>query len=77
MLVKSLSQIPKTPDQRARSCEEVLFKRFMDGVLKTRHDLYKDIATIALRSTQVGQIVAVSSTVKVLDHLLSGTWLHA
>ena len=76
MLVKSLSQIPKTPDQRARSCEEVLFQRFMTGVLKTRHDLYRDITTIALRSTQVGQIVAVSSTVKVLDTLLSGSWLH-
>ena len=76
MLVKSLSQIPKTPDQRARSCEEVIFQRFMAGVLKTRHDLYRDVATIALRSTQVGQIVAVSSTVKVLDTLLSGSWLH-
>ena len=76
MLIKSLSQIPKTPDQRAKSCEEIIFQRFMDGVLKTRHDLQRDIATIAMRSTQVGQIVAVSSTVKVLDTLLSGSWLH-
>ncbi len=76
MVIKSLSNLPMTLDARARSEEDTLFQRVMAGCTKTRHDLQRDLVEIALCKPEVARLVALSSTFKVLETLLSGSWLY-
>ena len=72
MLIKSFSQLPVLPTAQAKTCEDILFRRFALGIIRTRQELHHEITAIANRSTVVGQLVAASTTVKVIDILLSG-----
>jgi hypothetical protein len=76
MTIKSFGDLDKSPIAKAKRCEEILFQRFMQDKIKTKRDLAANLTAIALHDTTVGRLVSVSTTVYVLDTLLTGSWLH-